>query len=86
MILSDKDFSNFKKGDIIVTPMTSPKFISLIKECSAIITDEGGTLSHAAIISRELKIPCLVGCVNATKLLSTADMIKINNRGEIIFL
>ena len=86
VILSDKDFSNFKKGDIIVTPMTSPKFISLIKECSAIITDEGGTLSHAAIISRELKIPCLVGCVNATKLLSTADMIKINKRGEIIFL
>lgn len=86
VILSDKDFNNFKRGDIIVTPMTSPKFLSLIKECSAIITDEGGTLSHAAIISRELKIPCLVGCTNATKNLSTGNMIEINKRGEIIIL
>ena len=86
VILSDKDFNNFKRGDIIVTPMTSPKFLSLIKECKAIITDEGGTLSHAAIISRELKIPCLVGCTNATKNLSTGNMIEINKRGEIIIL
>lgn len=86
VILSDKDFNNFKRGDIIVTPMTSPKFLSLIKACKAIITDEGGTLSHAAIISRELKIPCLVGCTNATKNLSTGNMIEINKRGEIIIL
>ena len=86
VILSDKDFNNFKRGDIIVTPMTSPKFLSLIKESKAIITDEGGTLSHAAIISRELKIPCLVGCTNATKNLSTGNMIEINKRGEIIIL
>lgn len=84
VILSDKDFNNFKRGDIIVTPMTSPKFLILIKECSAIITDEGGSLSHAAIISRELKIPCLVGCINATKILSTGDTITINKRGEIV--
>lgn len=84
VILNDKDFDNFKKGDIIVTPMTSPKFLSLIKDCKAIITDEGGTLSHAAIISRELRIPCLVGCINATKILSTGDTITINKRGEIV--
>ena len=83
MILNNKDFSNFRKGDIIVTQMTSPKFLSLIKECRAIITDEGGTLCHAAIISRELKIPCLVGCVSATKSFKTGDIIKINKRGEI---
>ena len=86
VILSDKDFNNFKEGDIIVTPMTSPKFLSFIKKCQAIITDEGGTLSHAAIISRELKIPCLVGCVRATKSLSTGNMIKIKRTGEIIIL
>ena len=83
VILNNKDFSNFRKGDIIVTQMTSPKFLSLIKECRAIITDEGGTLCHAAIISRELKIPCLVGCVSATKSFKTGDIIKINKRGEI---
>lgn len=84
VILNNKDISNFKKGDIIVTQMTSPKFLSLIKECRAIITDEGGTLCHAAIISRELKIPCLVGCISATKNLNTGDIIKINKRGDII--
>ncbi len=86
IILSDNDFINFRKGDIIVTPMTSPKFISLIKECRAIITDEGGFLSHAAIISRELKIPCLVGCHDATTTLSTGDLVEINKRGEINIL
>lgn len=82
-IMSDKDFSSFKEKDIIVTPMTSPKFLSILKHCQAIITDEGGITSHAAIISRELKIPCLVGTKGATKNLSTGDSIEITTRGEI---
>ena len=63
--------------------MTSPKFLSILKHCQAIITDEGGITSHAAIISRELKIPCLVGKKGATKNLSTGDFIEITPRGEI---
>lgn len=82
-IMNDKDFSNFKEKDIIVTPMTSPKFLSILKHCQAIITDEGGVTSHAAIISRELKIPCLVGTMGATKNLSTGDFIEITPRGEV---
>ncbi len=82
-IMSDKDFSDFKEKDIIVTPMTSPKFLSILKHCQTIITDEGGITSHAAIISRELKIPCLVGTIGATKHLSTGDIIEITPRGEI---
>lgn len=82
-IMSDKDFSSFKENDIIVTPMTSPKFLSILKHCQAIITDEGGITSHAAIISRELKIPCLVGTRGATKHLSTGEIIEITPRGEI---
>ena len=56
--------------------MTSPKFLSILKHCQAIITDEGGITSHAAIISRELKIPCLVGTRGATKHLSTGKSLK----------
>ena len=82
-IMSDKDFIDFKETDIIVTPMTSPKFLSILKKCKAIITDEGGITSHAAIISRELKIPCLVGTKGATKSLVTGDIIEITTRGEI---
>ena len=52
-----------------------------MKQASAIITDEGGTTCHAAIIARELKIPCIVGCKNATKQLNDGDIIEVN--GEL---
>ena len=66
--------------------MTTPKYMDIIKKAKAIITDEGGVLSHAAIISRELKVPCVVGCKKATKVLKNGDLIEINKRGEIKLL
>lgn len=80
-VFSEKDLKKFQKGNILVTPMTVPKFISIMKQASAIITDEGGTTCHAAILARELKIPCIVGCKNATKQLNDGDMIEVN--GEL---
>ena len=50
-----------KKGDILVTDMTNPDFVPFMKIASAIVTDKGGVTSHAAIVSRELNIPCVVG-------------------------
>ncbi len=77
-IFSEKDLEKFEEGDILVTPMTVPKFISIIKRAKAIVADEGGTTCHAAIIARELKIPCVVGCKNATQILKDGDIIQIN--------
>lgn len=83
-VFNENDFDKFKEGDILVTPMTTPKFTKLIKQASAIVTDEGGVTCHAAIISRELKVPCIVGCKNITKVLNDGDVIKLNgSTGEI---
>lgn len=83
-IFNENDFDKFQEGDILVTPMTTPKFTKLIKKAGAILTDEGGFTCHAAIISRELKVTCIVGCKNVTKVLNDGDIIKINgNTGKI---
>lgn len=56
-----------QKGDILVTPMTDPNFVPFMKIAGAIITNTGGVLSHAAIVSREFGIPCVVGAKTATQ-------------------
>ncbi len=56
----------------------------ILRKCSAIIADEGGIMSHAAIISRELKIPCIIGTKIATKVLQDGDVVKVDaTRGTI---
>jgi pyruvate,water dikinase len=66
-LLSVKDADSFNEGDILVTPMTDPDWVPLMKKASAIITDNGGRTCHAAIVSRELGVPALVGTGDATK-------------------
>lgn len=61
-----KDISNFKKGEILITDMTDPDWEPIMKIASAIVTNRGGRTCHAAIISRELGIPCIVGTENGT--------------------
>ena len=65
-------------GDILVAPMTSPDFIVAMRQASAIITDEGGMTSHAAIVSRELGINCIVGTKIATKVLKDGDLVEVD--------
>lgn len=73
------------KGDfILVTAMTHPDDIALIDKCSAIITDEGGILSHAAIIAREMKKPCIIGTKIATKVLKTGDLVDVDAEKGIV--
>ncbi len=86
LIFKEKDFDKFQKGDILVTPMTVPKFTEIIKIAGGIVTDEGGVTCHASIIAREMKIPCVVGCKNATTVLKDGDLIKLTENGEIIVL
>lgn len=81
VILSIKDISKFKPGEILVTDMTDPDWEPIMKIASGIITDKGGRTSHAAIVSRELGIPCIVGTENATKKIKTGDLITIDTTG-----
>ena len=73
-----KEVMNFGEGEILVTEMTRPDTILACKKAAAIITDEGGITSHAAIISRELKIPCVVATKIATQILKTGDLVEVD--------
>ena len=74
-----------KKGDILVTGMTDPDFVPFMKMASAIVTDKGGITSHAAIVSRELNIPCVVGTENAQHNLKTGVEYTVDSRNGIIY-
>jgi phosphohistidine swiveling domain-containing protein len=78
VILSSHDFGKFRKGDVLVASATRPEFVPLMKQAVAVVTDEGGMLSHAAIVSRELKIPCIVGTKNATRVLNDGDEVEVD--------
>jgi len=77
-ILDVKDISTFKKGDVLVTDMTDPDWEPIMKIASAIVTDKGGRTCHAAIVSRELGIPCVVGTGNASVLLKKGQKITVD--------
>jgi phosphohistidine swiveling domain-containing protein/predicted outer membrane protein len=84
-IIADYRKNNgFKKGDILVTGMTDPQFVPLIKLSAAIVTDGGGLLCHAAIVARELKIPCIIGTKFATKVLKDGQLVEVDaNQGVV---
>jgi len=72
------------EGEILVSPMTIPEFLPAMKRASAIVTDEGGLMSHAAIVARELKKPCIVGTKIATKVLHDGDLVEVDaNEGVV---
>ena len=78
-ILLDPYIKNdFQKGDILVTGMTNPDFLPIMEKASAIITDAGGMLCHAAIVARELKTPTIIGTSNATKVLHDGDLVEVD--------
>ena len=74
----------FKKGEVLVTEITDPDWEPIMKIASAIVTDKGGRTSHAAIVSRELGIPCIVGTNNATKILKHGEDVTVDcSSGEL---
>jgi pyruvate,water dikinase len=85
VLLDIKDAKEFKKGEILVTRMTDPDWVPVMKVASAIITDEGGITSHAAIVSRELGIPAIVGTKDATKLLRTGQEITVDATRGVVY-
>ena len=82
-----EDMVKMKEGDILVSFATNPNLMPAIRRASAIITDEGGLTCHAAIVSRELNIPCIVGLKIATKVLHDGDLVEVDaNRGIVKIL
>ena len=87
IVLSQADFSKMKQDDVLVAAMTRPEYLSIMKMASAIITDEGGITCHAAIVARELGIPCIIGTQVATKAIKDGDKVEVNaNHGTVIKL
>lgn len=78
VILGLKQAGKFRPGDILVTRMTDPDWVPLMKMAGAIITESGGRTSHAAIVSRELGTPCIVGAAGATKILRDNEIITVS--------
>jgi pyruvate,water dikinase len=81
----DEASENMHKGDVLVTEMTNPDFVPFMKIASAIVTDKGGVTSHAAIVSRELSIPCVVGTETATQVMKTGTEYTVDSRNGVIY-
>jgi len=74
-----------KKGDILVTKMTNPDWVPYMKVAGSIVTDEGGVTCHAAIVSRELGIPCIVGTREATKVLVSGNDYTVDSKSGVVY-
>ena len=82
VILNASQINKFKKGEVLVTDMTDPDWVPIMKIASAIVTNRGGRTCHAAIISRELGIPCVVGTNNASKVIKSGKKVTVACEGE----
>ncbi|MEM3492031.1 MAG: phosphoenolpyruvate synthase [Nitrososphaerota archaeon] len=86
IVFSPEDAAKkIQKGDILVTKMTNPDWVPYMRLAGAIVTDEGGMTCHAAIVSRELGIPCIVGSKDATKLLRDGETYTVDARSGVIY-
>ncbi len=85
IVESLEDLQKIKKGDILVTSMTNPDMVVTMQKSSAIITDEGGLTAHAAIVSREMGIPCIVGTDEATTKLKEGETITVDGYSGKIY-
>ncbi|MDE2037938.1 MAG: hypothetical protein KGI69_01800 [Patescibacteria group bacterium] len=84
LVLYKEQIKTVKEGDILVTEMTSPDFVPAMKRSAAIITDEGGITCHAAIASRELGKPCIIGTKIATQVFKDGDLVEVDaDRGLV---
>lgn len=86
ILRSPKEINKVGQGDILVASMTSPDYVPAMKKASAIITDQGGLTSHAAIVSRELGVPCVVGTKEATTKLKEDTVVTVDGAKGMVFL
>ena len=87
IIFRPQDMGKMKKGDILVSIATDPDIVPAMKKAAAIVTEQGGVTSHAAIVSRELNIPCVIGTKIATRVLKDGDLVEVDaNKGVVKIL
>ncbi len=84
ILFKPADMAKMEQGDIIVSTMTTPDLIPAIKKAAAIVTDTGGMTCHAAIVSREFNIPCIIGTQHATQVLKDGDLVEVDATKGII--
>lgn len=77
-VYTQREANELKEGEILVASMTTPELISGMRRAAAFVTDEGGLLSHAAIIAREMKKPCIIGTKIATRVLKDGDLVEVD--------
>ncbi|ADC66241.1 phosphoenolpyruvate synthase [Ferroglobus placidus DSM 10642] len=85
VIFSEKEISKVQPGDVLVTTMTTPDMVPAMKRAAAIVTDEGGLTCHAAIVSRELGIPAVVGTKEATKVLKDGMLVTVDGDRGVVY-
>ena len=85
IIKSPAEIGKVEKGDVLVAEMTNPDFVPAMKKAAAIITDRGGRTSHAAIVSRELGVACVVGTEKATKVLKNGMIVTVDGAKGIVY-
>jgi phosphohistidine swiveling domain-containing protein len=84
VILCPKDFDKMENGDILVVMNTSPDFTPILKKAAAIVAEEGGLTAHVSIVSREMKIPAVVGVAHITEILKDSDLVEVDAASGII--
>lgn len=84
LVSPDKD-NGFESGDVLVAEMTTPDWVPLMKKASAIVTDGGGMTCHAAIVSREMGLPCVVGTRTATKVLKDKMLVTVDGTHGVVY-
>jgi len=85
IVKNPKEIVKVKEGDVLVAEMTNPDYVPAMKRASAIVTDLGGRTSHAAIVSRELGVPAVVGTTNATKILKIGEVITVDGAAGVVY-
>jgi pyruvate,water dikinase len=86
IVKSVKEIGKVQAGDVLVAVMTSPDFVPAMKKAAGIVTDKGGLTSHAAIVSRELGVPCVVGTKEATQKLKPGNMVTLDGAKGFVYL
>ncbi len=84
VLLSPREGSQLQTGEVLVAPMTSPDWVPAMRRAAALITDGGGITCHAAIISRELGVPCVVGTRTATAALRDGELVTVDGRAGVV--
>lgn len=84
LVFDPSKAAHFGAGDILISPMTRPEFLALMKQAAAFVTDGGGILCHAAIVARELKKPCVIGTQIATRVFKDGDKVEVDATQGVI--